>query len=452
MVDTFSRQLLEASFRGVTFRVRNEVISEAGRRIILHEYPNSSERFAEDIGQIPPRFQIDAFVHGENFQTQANALRAALDETGTAQLIMPTFGVVTAQALSYSVDASQTEVGEVRFRLEFAVTRPIAGPTQTEPSIEDIFEQGDEARGVVQRVLDAIWSVPSTVYNSLAAQHDLKQLTAVVDVITTGLVVTQKAARYSEKLGLLSRDRARLVRNRADLAENLIQGTVDDAGIWQQLSLAIDDRDPEATFDAAQRLMSFGSDLSQQVNDIVGDNEGEITGSNTLPLTLNTGIPLWAATTAQRVERNENRVNFVQANRVAALVFAFERAAGAEYQTEIQVQNIRERLQQAFDAVMRDQFGDRDAIQSDPDIRRAVDNIRFSTFRILEQKRQISPGVTDITLPAPLSSTTAAYGLYAETFQSPEQATDTALELRRLNPASPAMDLEGEITIFERDS
>ena len=451
MVDTIQRQLLRASFKGVEFEIRNEAITEAGRRVILHEYPNSDERFVEDIGQIPPKFRLEAFVHGRDFLVRAEALRAALDEEGAGPLVMPVFGNFTANALAYSVDASQNTVGEIKFHLEFATSRRTPGPSRSLPDIEDIFELGDAARTAVQSSLATAATVPGTAYEGRVAEHDVSQLSLILRRVTTGLVVVDQAAKYAEKLDLLDRDRANLVRDGARLSENLVQGDIADPGAWQRLSLGIRESDPEATFDAAQRLLSFGSDLSRQVTDFAEDASRSLTGGESLPLfPIQTGIPLWTADTAQRVQRNQNRTNFVQANRVAALIFFYERAAAADYTTEDQVISIRERLAQGFDAVMRTGFADASSIQSNSAVRQAVDDTRFAALQVLDQKQQVSPGITTVDLAAPRSAVTLSYALYAENLTTPAQLDEQAETINRLNPAQPATAIEGEATILER--
>ena len=82
MTDILTSQLLPSSFRGVSFKIRGEVLPEEGRKIVLHEYVNSSARFVEDLGGIPSRFQVNAFVHGVDFRERSDALRAALNTKG----------------------------------------------------------------------------------------------------------------------------------------------------------------------------------------------------------------------------------------------------------------------------------------------------------------------------------------------------------------------------------
>ncbi|MEM7674700.1 MAG: DNA circularization N-terminal domain-containing protein, partial [Myxococcota bacterium] len=130
MSDPLTQQLSAASFKGVQFFVRSEEQTDNGRRIVLHEYPNSDTRFVEDLGLVPTKFSVDAFVFGENYQDAQRELESVLNEEGPGQLILPTFGGFEAYALPYTVSAGQTEVGEVKFKLSFALGRPRAGPAR----------------------------------------------------------------------------------------------------------------------------------------------------------------------------------------------------------------------------------------------------------------------------------------------------------------------------------
>lgn len=175
MADPRTRQLLPASFKGVSFSVRNEVLTEGGRRIVLHEYPNSSQRFVEDLGEMPPKFSVTAFVHGPDFLDRAALLERALKEEGKGRLSMPTFGVRTLFALSYRKDASQTSVGEIRFDLEFAAGRATSAPIKSPATIESVYAAGDECREAIGDILSIIWDVPTETPNVITAQFDLEQ-------------------------------------------------------------------------------------------------------------------------------------------------------------------------------------------------------------------------------------------------------------------------------------
>src|SRR3989304_6773530 len=112
MTDVYTQRLAQASWRGVVFSVRSEDLPSGGRKTALHEFPNSDERFVEDLGEIPQRFTVTAFVHGLDWLERGQALENALRTAGPGRLVLPTFGAWTVWALPYSKTASQTSVGD----------------------------------------------------------------------------------------------------------------------------------------------------------------------------------------------------------------------------------------------------------------------------------------------------------------------------------------------------
>ncbi len=84
-------QLQPASFRGVPFQV-NAAGVEVGRRVQVHEYPQRDKPWTEDLGRATRAFTVDAFVIGEDYIRQANALIAAAEEEGPGTLVHPWLG------------------------------------------------------------------------------------------------------------------------------------------------------------------------------------------------------------------------------------------------------------------------------------------------------------------------------------------------------------------------
>lgn len=450
MADSRTIQLVSASFKGVDFRVRNEIQSSAGRRVILHEYPNSDQRFVEDIGQIPPIFQIEAFVHGINYLARAQALEVALNEEGAGELILPTFGTVTAHALPYSKESNQTGIGEVIFRLEFALGRPTPGPNTRENQIEDLYDQGDFARTEIQIALALIWDQPDTALNIATAEYDILQtVQSSINQYNT-LFVTSSLTAYQSLANDIARDRPSLVTDGALLAAALIQNTPTDPGLWQQTSLGV----PNG-FGTTQALLgtTFGRDLSIQSATIFGATEDNTTGVSFSDPSFTSFINLWPADTAARLQRNNNRRLLAQTYRVNSLVMAYEQAAAFDYSTEDQIIETRELLYQAYDTVMREgllEAGDSESIQIQPGVRFAVESVRSIAGEILERKAQFSPGLTTVQLSAPRSALELAYLLYAEELTTTSDLENSAITLRGLNPALSAVALDGPISIFDR--
>lgn len=166
------------------------------------------------------------------------------------------------------------------------------------------------------------------------------------------------------------------------------------------------------------------------------------------PVPTGATVPLWPATTAQRIARNDNREAIVYANRVAALVGAYEIAAAQDYRTLEEINEVRSQLESANERLMRVDTQDRDIIQSDDQVRNAVLNLRIAALDVLEQKRQEAFETVTVTRQTPASAFVEAYRLYAEEIVSPDAMQTRAIELRRLNPDKKSTALNGDITAF----
>ena len=116
-----SSQLQPASYRGVPFHVNGAGI-EAGRRTQLHEYPKRDRPWAEDLGRATRVFTVEAFVLGQDYIQQANALITAAEEEGPGTLVHPWLGsmqVTLKDLLRVSFDAALGQAA-----VTFAFTEP----------------------------------------------------------------------------------------------------------------------------------------------------------------------------------------------------------------------------------------------------------------------------------------------------------------------------------------
>ncbi|HGW7256049.1 TPA: DNA circularization N-terminal domain-containing protein, partial [Escherichia coli] len=84
-------KLLEASFRGVPFKVEEESAG-TGRRVETHEYPNRDKPYTEDLGKVTFRPSITAYVVGDDCFDQRDRLIDALNKPGPGTLVHPTYG------------------------------------------------------------------------------------------------------------------------------------------------------------------------------------------------------------------------------------------------------------------------------------------------------------------------------------------------------------------------
>ena len=126
-------RLLPASFGGVPFYV---VMSGGmgGRRLVTHEFPLRDTPFTEDLGMLPRRFRLQAYVIDDPagftvYQDLRDALIAQCETAGAAVLMHPTFGPVSCRAgvLTWSERIVEA-FGYCEFQLDFTRDGPQASP------------------------------------------------------------------------------------------------------------------------------------------------------------------------------------------------------------------------------------------------------------------------------------------------------------------------------------
>lgn len=114
------RDLLRtASFRGIQFKVKDSDML-FGRRGETHEYPYRDSPYSEDLGRKAREISINAYIIGDNYTFQRDALIAAIEENGTAgTLIHPTLGTLTVVPKECHVTFDKDQGGVEFFSLTF---------------------------------------------------------------------------------------------------------------------------------------------------------------------------------------------------------------------------------------------------------------------------------------------------------------------------------------------
>lgn len=116
------QQLQPGSWRGCGF-VLDSGDTAAGRRVAIHEYPYRDDAWAEDLGKLPRRFTIQAFIVGDDVYQQRDAMLRACEEAGTGTLVHPTLGSIQCVLLEFGC-ADRRERGRV---VELQFTFIVAG-------------------------------------------------------------------------------------------------------------------------------------------------------------------------------------------------------------------------------------------------------------------------------------------------------------------------------------
>lgn len=203
-----------ASFRGVAFKVFTSD-TEFGRRVVEHEFVKRDEPYQEDLGRRARQFSIEAFVTGNNVDTQRDALIAACETPGPGILIHPYYGNRNVIVKTLRVREAAGEQGLVRFNIDFSEAGQLMFPTskidpasKLESAAADLQAASeadfvnkfsvlgqpqfvvDSARAKVQEFADFLGTTSSSISNSSSAITDfdlsVRQLKAEAgDLINT---------------------------------------------------------------------------------------------------------------------------------------------------------------------------------------------------------------------------------------------------------------------------
>lgn len=117
---TWKEELQPASFRGVSFFVET-TDTQFGRRNQVHEYPFRDEPYAEDLGKKAREYTFNAYVLGDDYKIDRDALIKAIEDNDTpGTLIHPTLGTKKVVPRQCTVSFSNREGGIEFFTLTFA--------------------------------------------------------------------------------------------------------------------------------------------------------------------------------------------------------------------------------------------------------------------------------------------------------------------------------------------
>ena len=120
-------QLQPGSWRGVGF-VMDVAQVRAGRRVAIHEYPYRDTAWVEDLGKLPRRFGVQAYLIGDDVYAQRDAMVAACEAAGPGSLVHPTMGTQQVVLLDFQVEDRRERGRYVEVSLAFMLAGDIRFP------------------------------------------------------------------------------------------------------------------------------------------------------------------------------------------------------------------------------------------------------------------------------------------------------------------------------------
>jgi prophage DNA circulation protein len=188
-------QLQPGSWRNCGF-VMDVAETVAGRRVAIHEYPYRDSVWVEDLGRLPRRFGVTAYLVGDDVYSQRDAMVRACEQPGPGILVHPTMGSVQVVLLEFNVQDRRERGRYVEVSLQFI----LAGDPQFPSSS---IATGDLVAATASALNAASKSDLSSVLGSIggAVSDAAKQVTPYINMATRA--VGDAAAVFGSVRGMV---------------------------------------------------------------------------------------------------------------------------------------------------------------------------------------------------------------------------------------------------------
>jgi len=352
---TWRERLRPASFRGVPFEVDSSDTS-FGRRQVTHQYPGKDEPWSQDLGRKARKWQVEAFLIGEDYDLARNLLLEALERKGPGKLVHPFLGERLVQVSDVRLKENTREGGVARVSITFVEAGLEKYPSQTRTGVFRVDQAATEAKAT------AIAEAGTSLRDSLEE-----------DQAVAAQAVQEEAAVLEGQLNKAPVKRA--TEEAADFLKDVLELATEVAGLGA---------DP-------QDLLSHAQETLEAMFPAIGD--AEIAYLALLELADLFGLR--SGDTSSGVFSG-----FIRTVALAESASAAARVAWPTYDDAIEVQSrITEAIDQASALATDDEF-------------QTLQNLRAGVVISVPPEDANLPRLGSVTLPSVLSSLVVAYELH----------------------------------------
>lgn len=395
MASVFEK-LQRASFKGFEFLVPSESKS-GGKKIIDHNYPNSDVRFLENLGRIPPNITLTAIIHGENGIEDRIRFESILEEEGAGTLVHPIYGKFEAESTTYSVNGSDSSVGQFTFEINFKVTRNEVTPAPVEVTESEVSASAEAARESIDDALEEEYRPPTFADRVRAA---VSKATEIYDTVNTRIqrVVGTVQTAISTVQRVVANVRRRIftiVSTGTRLKDSLrsFYGTILDVA-----------NTPDQLLSAWEDLTDFGFLQGSSSN------------------TRDQLIEIQAPTTANRFNIANNDLILDEHTRLEAFINYMEAAAYNEYSTDEELNDTIQRIEEIYIRLLgqpeipvdttRPVFDALPMLATRDAVRTAIEDVRVNCVAVLIQKSQNTTNIIQVPVSQLDSIALLSFNLY----------------------------------------
>ncbi|MCK5019191.1 MAG: DNA circularization N-terminal domain-containing protein [Candidatus Peribacteraceae bacterium] len=376
----FADKLQPASFRGVSFLVNTESV-ERGKKVVLHEYPNSDNRFVEELGKLPPIFSVEAIIHGEDALNHRLRLENVLEITGLGKLIHPVYGELDVTSLDFSVSSNQTAIGEVRFSIRFAQSRANISPAPSVTNETAVTQKAAAVRSALDSVLEEKYIPPETTLNFTTITEKATELwTSIQEKINANVVLSSEGAATFN----------RVVRTSIGNVFSVVQSG---ASLKNAISLIID---------SALNTGQVPQQLDASWNSLTGESL----------------LPIGNTNTVEQLQREKNNALLTEHLRLTSLANSYESKVYTDFTTDDELESAKafldrlyiEYLLQIIDELKELNLN---SLTEDQTVRDTFADLRDTAREVFDDKEKTVFRVAEIT-PRKTSMALTAYRYYGD--------------------------------------
>lgn len=323
--------LLPGSYKGAEFLLTSSSV-KGGNRNAIHAYPNTNRQTVENLGQIPPSFDLAIIIPSDNYAQRKAALIAALTDGKAGVLIHPIDGrIENVMAGPYTLNENLNNLGRGELTVPFFLNNAPGIPEVSGTTINTVIAKREVASTALQSVVIDQYTVTPTFIGNVEAA-----IAKIGDAVTS-LSNVGNAGSSSEYLASVrefASDAALLIKSGKEVASRVMS-------LYGSLNTLYDNyRD---TYKKFLSYFSFGEN---------GDTQ-------TIPVT------------AGQIERRKATDAFNLLMQAGATIYAYTSAAQLSFDTVDDVQLVEDELDAQYARLMAKGLA--------PDLAEALTDLRLAT-------------------------------------------------------------------------
>ena len=393
----FFRASYSINGKNAFFYARNVSDSGLGRKTVIHEYPNSSERYVQDMGKKSGIYDFDIEIQettSSRYKRSKKKLEDNLNAIGRGTLTHPTIGKKKVVVVSASVDEDFiNELGIAKYKVTFA------------ESTANKYPEEGSSKSALSKWFDQHFASAKAAFDKAVEYYD------------KGIEGFNIARDYIQNTTQTVNDIVSTINGVADEAAAFVSDIAD-------LTASLTD------------LMRTPSNLSQRFQNIFGAISAITDSFNTMvDIALNifdsSKNEQYPASSARNQQLNTNNQELDNYFKTSSLAVACLASTNIDYTSQEEIDSIIKRLSTAFDSL--------DPNKIDEDVYYNLQNLKVGTTAFLKNLRTTLPFYVSIKTNS-VPSAVLAYNYYG--------ASDRSDEILLLNNIEDPAFVSGNINIL----